>query len=71
MKKDDGRVSRYSNEPLIADMLKDPIVRLVMRRDQVTETHLIDLIESARTSRFQLGRVPTAEATKFASSTLE
>lgn len=37
-------------EPPIAEMIKDPIVRLVMRRDKVSEETLVEVVESARRS---------------------
>ena len=43
----------YGSEPPIAEMLRDPIVRLLMSRDKVSEETLVEVIESARLSRVQ------------------
>jgi hypothetical protein len=37
-------------EPPIAELINDPLVRLVMRRDKVSEDTLVEIIESARHS---------------------
>jgi len=52
----------YGCEPPIAEMLKDPIVHLVMRRDKVSEEALVELIESARRSIFHRRSVQRAQA---------
>ena len=42
------RWSTAGTEPALADMLADPIVHLVMRRDGVTEDALRRVIEAAQ-----------------------
>jgi hypothetical protein len=42
------RWSSGGSEPVLADVLADPIVHLVMRRDGVTEEKLLHVIASAQ-----------------------
>ena len=40
-----GRFVRAGAEPRVADMLRDPIVHLVMRRDRVSAGEVLSLFE--------------------------
>ena len=43
----DGRFYEAGIEPRIADMLQDPIVGLVMRRDKVSASEVFSLMQQA------------------------
>lgn len=49
-----GGCSRWQGEPRVEDLLKDPVLQLVMRRDQVGEDDLARLIQGLRQSLRQL-----------------
>jgi hypothetical protein len=46
-----GKWSEAGIEPRLEDMLADPLVRAVMRRDGVTSEELRDILEALRARR--------------------
>lgn len=41
-------MASHANEPRLSDVLKDPIVRTLMDRDDVAEETVLDVIDTAR-----------------------
>jgi hypothetical protein len=62
MNKNNARFSQYGEEPTIAEILSDPIVHLLMRRDRVDEPELTALIETARHSLKRREALPITRA---------
>lgn len=46
--------SRWHGEPRVEDLLKDPVMQLVMRRDRVGEDDLARLIQGVRQNLRQI-----------------
>ena len=44
---DADRYGKSGTEPTLDEMLREPAIRLIMRRDNVTEDHLLYLINMA------------------------
>lgn len=62
------RVRRDDPEPSIHDLLADPVLQLLMSRDGVSSTQLLDILDRARVrlSRDERSAHAAFEATLFA-----